>query len=437
MGSVIEFLRVFQYINGLASGYFLYRLCGCFVTWKDSRWAKITGFLGLTSLMVLPIYMVDVTNVLGLLLGMTVLVIICSEGTIAAKFSTVVIFYPVVLGLSFLKYDIAPLFFIKFIGANVVNVTASISVLLASTAVWAGIFIFFRDRLKGIKRYMTTRIYLTTDILCMAAFTAILAAIIFPSDYDREINAASRFTYQPKVGYLIVAASIISILASLVLMQRMTESVKEQMQLQAEKIKTEYYQTLLEQQERTRKLVHDINNHFQMVEGYLREKNIDEAVSYLARMKESLPAGTGRKFCSDSAVNALLNSRYTRLLEMHADVHFNIDIGNMTGIEPMDLCTLFGNILDNAIEALEQVGEERRTVKLQARCEKGLFTVSAVNSKVNGIVEQDGHILTGKDEKDVHGYGIENIKEITCRYGGKMEISYTEDEFSILVYMQV
>ena len=393
------------------------------------------GFFGLSRCDILQLY-IDVTNVLGLFLGDDSAQIICSEGTIAAKFSTVVIFYPVVLGISFLRYDIAPLFFIKSHWSNVVNVTARFAVLLAGRLL-KGNFYFFRDRFKEIKRYMTTRIYLTTDILCMAAFTAILAAIIFLSIGDREINAASRFTYQPKVGYLIVAASIISILASLVLMQRMTESVKEQMQLQAEKIKTEYYQTLLEQQERTRKLVHDINNHFQMVEGYLREKNIDGAVSYLARMKESLPAGTGRKFCSDSAVNALLNSRYTRLLEMHADVHFNIDIGNMTGIEPMDLCTLFGNILDNAIEALEQVGEEKRKVKLQARCEKGLFTVSAVNSKVNGIVEQNGRILTGKDEKDVHGYGIENIKEITCRYGGKMEISYTEDEFSILVYMQV
>lgn len=437
MVSVINFFRIFQLANGVVSGYFLYKLCGCFVTWRRAVLVKETAFLGLSALMLLPIYITDFINVLGQLLGMVVIVLICSVGTIAAKLSVVVIFYPVMLGISFIKYDIFPMFFIEYTGANRLNVGMSIVVFLAGTAVWAAIFCFLKDRLKGIKKYMTVHIYLTTDILCMAAFVAIMAATIFPSSYDRDALAESYFSYHFKIGYLIVMTSIISILAALVLMQRMTESVKRQMQLQAEQIKTEYYQTLLEQQDQTRRLVHDINNHFQMVEGYLRAGEASGAADYLVKVRESLPVGTGRKFCLDSAVNALLNSRYTRLLEMHVDVHFNIDIGNLMGMEPMDLCTLFSNILDNAIEAAEMVEEEKRVVKLQARCEKGFFTLQEANSKVNKIVEEGGRILTGKREKEVHGYGIENIKEIVQKYGGKVEISHTESEFSVLVYIQI
>lgn len=433
--SVMNLVRILIVLSGLVSGYFLYRICENFITWRSAFWIKVLIITGCLSMMVLPIYSTDMVNALGMFFSVLLIVLLGSTGTMLAKLSVVMIFYPVILGINYLKFSIAPVYKLQFYELSVINVVSSVLVILASAGVWGGFFYFVKDRLKEVKKYMTAHIYLVTDLLCLAAFAAIVMGVVFPSTYDEQWEQDRFLRF--RIGYLAVAASIVSIIAALVLVQKMAESVKKQMEIQTQNIKAEYYQTLEQQQEQTRRFIHEVNNHFQMVEGYLAGDETEKAKNYLQEIRNSLPAGSGRKFCTDSAVNALLNSRYAKLLKLHVDVHFNIDISQLLEIEAMDLCTLFANTLDNAIEASEQVEEEKRRVTLKARCSKGIFTIHEVNSKANEIIEHKGHFLTGKGDRKAHGYGIDNMKEIVEKYGGRMEINYTEDEFSLLIYIQV
>lgn len=431
----MDVARKVLFINQIISGYFFYRICENFVTWRHQKIIKIIAFIGCCCLMMLPIYETDMFNVLGELVGMVLLIAVCGTKSPAANLSTVVIFYPMALGMNYLRSNVTPLH-IFGTPAGLADTLKRTVFFTICTFLWAAIYYFLKGRLKEVKKYMTAHTYLLIDLLCAAAFTAIFITILFPPLYNAEASDVKGYVYNALPGYIIVIISIVSILAALVLMQKMTEAVKEKMRKQTELMKAEYYHTLEEQQEKTRKLVHDINSHFQMVEGYLRDGRTEDAADYLTGIRSSLPAGSGRRFCQDSAVNALLNSRYTKLLEMHADVHFNIDLGALMGMEPMDLCTVFGNVLDNAIEAAEQMSEEKRKVTFQVRCQNGMFTLREVNSKVNEIAEENGKYLTGKRDKNSHGYGLDNVREIVEKYGGKMEISYTQDEFSLLIYAQ-
>lgn len=435
MSMTMRLVRIFVELNGLVAGYFLYRICENFITWRRSFRIKVLIVPGCLAMMILPIYRTDMVNALGLFFIVLLVVSLGSTGTILAKLSVVMIFYPIILGINYLKFDIAPVYQMRIYGLSAVNIVSSLLIILAGTAVWGGFFYFLKDRLKEVKKYMTSHTYLITDLLCLAAFAAIVMGVVFPSAYD-EMGAEDVF-FRFRVGHLVVSASIVSIIAALVLMQKMAESVKGRMEIQTQNLKTEYYQTLEQQQEQTRRFIHEVNNHFQMVEGYLAGDETEKAKHYLQEIRKSLPAGSGRKFCTDSAVNALLNSRYTKLLKLHVDVHFNIDISQLLEIEAMDLCTLFANTLDNAIEASEQVEEGKRRVTLKARCSKGIFTIQEVNSKANEIIEHKGHFLTGKGDRKAHGYGLDNMKEIVEKYGGRMEINYTEDEFSLLIYIQI
>lgn len=145
----------------------------------------------------------------------------------------------------------------------------------------------------------------------------------------------------PYGTYLIILSAIIANIGVILLLNPLIENVKMKLENQSNHIKEEYYDLLENQQVQIRKIRHDINNHFQMIESYLEVEDIDGAKDYFTQLKLSFGTLSGKQFCKNPALNSILNLRHTELEENSVDVHFNIDIDNHFGIEPMDLCTIF------------------------------------------------------------------------------------------------
>lgn len=133
----------------------------------------------------------------------------------------------------------------------------------------------------------------------------------------------------------------------------------------------------------------------------------------------------------------MTDSHYTRMLEEGIDTHFNISIGTIWGIDIFDLCTIFANALDNALEASQKVMDKgRRKVELSVKDEKGIFSFHLMNYKENSIIEKGGMLLSDKENEKEHGFGVGNIRSIVDKYGGKMEIVYEDKKFVLFLYMR-
>lgn len=103
----------------------------------------------------------------------------------------------------------------------------------------------------------------------------------------------------------------------------------------------------------------------------------------------------------------------------------------------MDLCSLLGNVLDNALEAVARLPADQRHISLSARVEKGLFAVKVSNTYLfleRGI---DGRLSTLKKNRKNHGYGLVSEEEIVERYGGRLEYEAKEKKFVLFFYLPV
>lgn len=97
-----------------------------------------------------------------------------------------------------------------------------------------------------------------------------------------------------------------------------------------------------------------------------------------------------------------------------------------------DVYSLFGNILDNAIEATEKLEEkDKRTVSLTVSKEKSFVSIRAENYFTGKISYASGEIKTTKTNSVMHGYGLRSIKQIACSYGGDTVIKTDKDKFVI------
>ena len=97
-----------------------------------------------------------------------------------------------------------------------------------------------------------------------------------------------------------------------------------------------------------------------------------------------------------------------------------------------DICSLFGNILENAVEACEHVSDpQKRVVSLNVRNVAGQISVSEDNYFAGELRFSGGMPLSSKGDPDRHGFGVKSIKMIVEKYGGTMDCRVTGDLFSL------
>lgn len=177
-----------------------------------------------------------------------------------------------------------------------------------------------------------------------------------------------------------------------------------------------------------------MNNHLSVIRSLLDSGSLEDADRYLQKLETQITV-RNRVFCKNSIINAVLNAKYNQVLEHEIDCFFHIDLRKLIGIDPVSLCCLFSNTLDNAIEAsLKIPAPEDRHICVKARVtEHGYFTYEITNAKRNAVLEEKGAFTSDKADAAAHGLGLSRVREMAERYSGALDISYTEDTFTVTV----
>lgn len=109
-----------------------------------------------------------------------------------------------------------------------------------------------------------------------------------------------------------------------------------------------------------------------------------------------------------------------------------VDGSRLEFMESGDLYCLFGNLIDNALEAVKQIAEkERRVINLMVKHKDNFLLVQEENY-FNGTREfVDGLPVTTKEDKESHGFGMRSLRMIVTKYGGELTTSVTDDIFHL------
>ena len=103
-------------------------------------------------------------------------------------------------------------------------------------------------------------------------------------------------------------------------------------------------------------------------------------------------------------------------------------------MDAMDICSIFGNALDNAIESVEKIGDkEKRLIHLTVSRVKNFVMIRVQNYFEGDIKSHEGNILTTKKDKNLHGYGIKSIKYTVNRYDGVVNIQTENRWFELKI----
>ncbi len=175
---------------------------------------------------------------------------------------------------------------------------------------------------------------------------------------------------------------------------------------------------------------HDLKHQLQIIR---QESNQDKKNEYIDEIEAGIRKYEAENKTGNAVLDTILTSKSSLCLKHGIQMVSIVDGTLLSHIHVMDLCTIFGNALDNAIEYEIQIPDrEKRMIHI---------TVSEKNKMVAAVVENycEKEVITDKDslprttktDKKNHGYGIKSIKYSAEKYGGYVNISNANNWFRV------
>lgn len=177
-----------------------------------------------------------------------------------------------------------------------------------------------------------------------------------------------------------------------------------------------------------RSVRHDMKNHLLAVNWYLDEGKTAEAHDYIARLTNtSLPVIQKYVHTENMAFDAIVNSKITLCGKKNLYIEVRTSSPLLAKLEQVDTGVLFGNLLDNAIEAAEQSRNKRIAVDVQTKGE--YLSVMISNSIDRSVLSENKALHTSKENKERHGIGLRNVDAVVKKYDGMIQFFEENGEF--------
>ncbi len=196
---------------------------------------------------------------------------------------------------------------------------------------------------------------------------------------------------------------------------------------QALQMKADYYAVSKENIDLINTKCHDMRHQLR----YLNPAG-ESAEQYRRQIEEIINVYDGIVKTENEALNVVLTEKSLLCGKRNIRISCMADGAALSFLDDMDIYSLFGNLLDNAMESVEKLSDpEKRVIDLSVTRKNGFVFIQVMNYFEGELQFDGGFPVTQKENKDYHGYGLRSIQLIAEKYHGKMTIEPQEHFFVV------
>lgn len=237
----------------------------------------------------------------------------------------------------------------------------------------------------------------------------------------------------PLIWFMAICVLILIIF----IMYFFSERKQEQFKVNFLEIRTnllsEKYDSINEIYRDNSKLYHDLNNHLNVLYHILDDEHVDEAKEYIKEISKPILRLCNTVWTGIDVIDVVINSKLQRMQELHIESDINVELPRNSSISSNDLCTILSNIIDNAIEASEQLPENKWIHITMRRINYFLF-IRVVNSCYD-VRKFETLPDTTKENKMFHGWGLQSVSDVVKKYEGTLECVNEKGEFAVKIML--
>lgn len=239
-------------------------------------------------------------------------------------------------------------------------------------------------------------------------------------------------------GFIVVFMVLLINVFTYYLYDKAKENMEKHIREEILKKQCDYYirqnQESQEWWEELRKFRHNMKQHYILENAYVEKQDYEALKRYCSENLDFL----NKKTCVSNSGNVYIDS----VVNYKADVAEKLGIEIISDIEvpqdmemnAEDISICLGNLLDNAIEAVKELSEDK-VIKIWISIDGSNMVISIKNRYKNKIHKKNELYLTNKADNKMHGLGLLIVRQIVDKYAGEISIQDEENIFDVMILM--
>lgn len=299
--------------------------------------------------------------------------------------------------------------------------------LFSSTHVWECTFLFFA----------CIALLFDSKLLCFNIIVYFISLIIAHLIRPMQFLPMERLDLFEIIAYrfLIFTLMAFTMMIIVYLVEHFLIHARESDEENARLLKKQldYYKNIDFLDTEIRKFRHDIKNHFICMEALIQNGKTEELEKYFRELQDSFSFQEKMYLSGNDIIDAILHHELRQTCQQEVKVTVYGNLPKIQTVTAMDLCTIFSNLLSNAITAANQCACEKKEAQIVLHFSGGssFFSIEMTNSAL-------GEVKKGKRNQDRnHGYGVRKIKDVVEKYNGGFERKIEQGMMIIKVYLPI
>ena len=421
---------IYTIIFGIPAAYLFRYAMEKLITISSKRWKRILMLRALWLLSGTVIFSGDIVNISLVIPLFLFCILLSCEGSSLKKITIGLIFSSTVFSFNALRDNYMIDTYARLTDREFSLFFLNFSSLLFSVFLYIAAAKFAPDKDYELSDGMWKLLLLLTA----TPIGIVLSIVILYRTHDNDYSIL--YTH-PEYAVLLTIA-LLSFIGLLLAVSVLARQQKLNQQLMFADMNQSYYESMEQQHFEIRCLKHDMANHLQILLALPDEKR----TAYIQTLTENTAVTQTLQYCGDATINAVLSVKESLMKRYHIEMQWNIDIPSELPFDKTDVCALFANALDNAVEACMKLEEHQRRIILESKTQKGLFCLRITNPTAP---IQDNNLLnsseyqdfpsTSKQDKTKHGLGLKSMHEIVTRHHGSLNWKTEAEIFELFLYM--
>ena len=299
------------------------------------------------------------------------------------------------------------------------------------------VYIIMKRIITKKQKIMPANLFFMYLCLPVAAFGMMIT--VFYSGVDFKSNPVQRILMIAFV-MLMILGNILIFYAFNKYAEEIYENNRQNLIIMKQSDELEHIQELFRRNEKHQEFIHDTSNYLKTIKNMLLSGENEKVNKLLADLNKELEKSVVEEYSDNMILNTLLSEKVSTAesqnVSMDVYVEPYVRFGN---IRDIDLISVIGNILDNAIRGAGECEISRKVkVRIFMQNEGNILVVKIKNDCAENIKLQENEDLkTTKKEKGIHGYGIKSVIRTTEKYGGQFEFFLEDNIFTAIAWFPI
>lgn len=177
------------------------------------------------------------------------------------------------------------------------------------------------------------------------------------------------------------------------------------------------------------RIYHDLKHQIAFIR---EEKSEAKRESYLSEMARTISLYEANIRTGNSVLDTLLTSKNLLCVDAGITMTCYADASRLDFMDVMDVCSIFGNAIDNAIECEQKIPEtHKRLIKVAVYTQNSFLVIRIENYCESPVAFSSGLPVTTKADSQMHGYGVKSIQRAVEKYHGHLSLEQSDTWFTI------